>query len=172
MRDPSLANALEAAAKLQRAVDGIVRPPSEIAPSSAEPIIYIALVKGTRGYIERVAHQVNGCYANAWYDACAVMLRRLVETLIIECFEFHKIEQTIKDSAGNYLFLRDLIDHALAEKAWTIGRTVRTSLPKLKDIGDKSAHSRRFNAHREDIDRVARDVRDVVQELVAIARLK
>lgn len=160
------------AVRLQEAADSVLCPPSAIAASRAEPVIYMALVKDTRGYLERVAHQINGCYSNGWYDACSVMLRRLMETLLIECFEAHHIEHSIKDSAGNYLFLRDLVDRAMNEKTWTLGRSVRTALPRLKEIGDKSAHSRRYNAHREDIDRVAGDIRDVVQELVSLAKFK
>ncbi|HRI04883.1 MAG TPA: DUF4145 domain-containing protein [Pyrinomonadaceae bacterium] len=156
----------------QEAVDTHVKPPSEIAPSQNDAIIYFSLVRGTRGYIERVAHQVNGTYANGWYDACAVMLRRLLETLIIECFESHSIGNKIKDTNNNFRYLRDLIDLTLNETSWNLGRNVKTALPKLKDIGDKSAHSRRYNAHREDIDKLAKDIRDVVQELVALAGLK
>lgn len=159
------------AADLQHVVNETIKPPSAIAVSRDEPVIYMALVRGTRGYIEKVAHQANGCYANGWYDACAVMLRRLLETLIIECFEAHKISDRIKDRQGNYLFLRDLVDHALAEKSWTLGRSVRTVLPKLKELGDKSAHDRRYNAHREDIDKVLKNVRDTIQELLGVANL-
>ena len=132
----------------------------------------MAMVRGTRGYIERVAHQANGTYANGWYDACAVMIRRLLETLIIECYESHKIEARIKDAAGNYLFLKDLVDRAIAEPTWTLGRTVRSVLPKLKELGDKAAHNRRYHAHREDIDKVLRDLRDAVQELLVLSKLK
>lgn len=172
MSATSIEGAVELARSLQSAADAALKPPSATSASRSEPVIYIALVKGTRGYIERVAHQVNGCYSNAWYDASAVMLRRLIETLLIECFEAHRLEAKIKDTSGNYMFLRDLVEHALKESTWTLGRTARAALPRLKEIGDKSAHSRRYNAHREDIDRVAGDVRDVVQELVALARLK
>ncbi len=160
------------AKNLQEAVNDNVKPPSDIAPSPDEPIIYLSLVKGTRGYIEKVSHQINGCYAHAWYDACAVMLRRLLETLIIESFEHHKLQETIKDSNGHYLYLRDLIDRTLAEPSWTLGRNIRTALPKLKEIGDKSAHSRRYNAHRQDIDKLSKEIRDVVQELLSLANLK
>jgi hypothetical protein len=168
----SLADAVSFAADLQKVINDNVKPPSETAPSHTEPVIYMALVRGTRGYIEKVSHQANGCYANGWYDACAVMVRRLLETLIIECFETYRIESTIKDHNGNYLFLRDLIEKMMNESAWTLGRHVRSVLPKLKDLGDKSAHNRRYNAHREDLDKVLKDLRDTVQELVALARLK
>ena len=160
------------AADLQRLVNDTIKPPSETAISRDEPVIYLAMVRGTRGYIERVAHQVNGSYANGWYDACAVMLRRLLETLIIECYEAHKIEDRIKDKAGNYLFLKDLVDRTLAENSWTLGLAFRSVLPKLKDLGDKAAHNRRYNAHREDIDKLLKDLRDTVQELLVLAGLK
>ena len=163
---------LHVALELQRIVDENIKPPSAIAVSRAEPVIYMALVNGTRGYIERVAHQANGCYAQGWYDASAVMLRRLLETLIIECYEAHAIADRIKDSTGNYFFLRDLVDRLLTEDKWTLGRNVKTVLPKLKELGDKSAHSRRFNAHREDLDKVLDPLRDTVQELVSLAKLR
>jgi hypothetical protein len=100
------------------------------------------------------------------------MMRRLVETLIIECFEKHKIEATIKNSKGDYLYLADLIDKAIAETAWSLGRNSKHALPRLKTLGDQSAHSRRYTAHREDIDKLSSDFRTVCQELIYLSGLK
>lgn len=172
MTKASLLHAVELATKLQSVVSETVKPPSDTAVSHEEPVIYMALVRGTRSYIERVAHQVNGAYQHGWYDASAVMIRRLLETLIIECYEAHKIESRIKDAAGNYLFLKDLVEKALSETTWTLGRNVRSVLPRLKDVGDKSAHNRRYNAHRQDVDKLIEHLREAVQELVALAKLK
>lgn len=168
----TVAETLGLAAELQRLVHNTVKPPSETAVSYDEPVIYMSLVQGTRSYIIKTAHQANGTYQQGWYDACAVMIRRLVETLIIEVYERHKIEAKIKDQHGNYLFLRDLVDMALAETMWTLGRNVRTVLPKLKDIGDKAAHNRRFNTVRQDVDKLIPHLREAAQELVALADLK
>ncbi|GAI02150.1 unnamed protein product, partial [marine sediment metagenome] len=74
--------------------------------------------------------------------------------MIIEVFESHKIESKIKNPNGDYLYLGDLITKILNEQSWNLGRNARKALPRLKDIGDQSAHSRRFVAHREDIDKV------------------
>lgn len=172
MQAHTVAETLNLAAELQRLVHETVKPPSETARSHEEPVIYISLVQNTRSYIVKTAHQANGSYQHGWYDACAVMIRRLVETLIIEVYERHKIESDIKDMHGNYLFLRDLVDKVLAESAWTLGRNVRLVLPKLKDIGDKAAHNRRFNAMRQDVDKLIPHLRETVQELVALADLK
>jgi hypothetical protein len=95
----------------------------------------ISIVAGTPAYIEKIAVQANGCYERGWYDSAAVMIRRLIETLIIECFEKHGTEAKIKNSDGNYSFLGDLIQRFLSE-SWSISRNTKNSLPKLKDIKD------------------------------------
>lgn len=147
-------------------------PPEEGIAATTQPVIMMSLVRGTRGYIEKVANQINGAYENGWYDACAVMLRRMIETLIIETFEHHKIEAKIQNSSGDFLYLRDLIDKMLAEKTWNLGRNTKLALPKLKDVGDKSAHSRRFVAQRGDIQPLLADIRTVIQELLYLSHLK
>jgi hypothetical protein len=131
-----------------------------------------SLVRGTRGYIERITNQINGAYENGWYDACAVLLRRLLETLIIESFEAHGIAGSIKNVAGDFFYLRDLVGKLQKETAWNLSRNAKQALPKLKDIGDKSAHSRRFVAQRGDIQPLISDIRTVVQELLFISKLK
>ncbi len=151
----------------------ILLPPESGSNSIGQLVIPKALFMGTRGYIERIANQVNGCYGNGWYDASAVMIRRLLETLIIEVFETYSIAHKIQNTSGDFLYLSDLIDITLAEKSWNLGRNVKKNLPKLKDIGDKSAHSRRYNAVRNDIDKLLKDnMRDVFQELIYLAKLK
>jgi len=147
-------------------------PPEGGLEAIGQPVVPFALVRGTRGYLERITHQINGTYSNGWYDSCAVMIRRLIETLIIEAFESHNIAHVIKNQAGDFLYLSDLISKTLSETTWNLSRNARQALPKLKDIGDKSAHSRRFNAVRNDIDKINAEIRVVVQELVYLAGLK
>lgn len=149
-----------------------VGPPEDGIVSHAQLVIFTPIVRNTREYIMRVANQINGSYENGWYDACAVMLRRLIETLIIEAFESHNISNKIKNSSGDFLYLKDLIDKTLSEPSWNLGRNTKKSLPKLKDIGDKSAHSRRYIAQRGDIQPLLDDIRTVVQELIYIAKFK
>lgn len=161
--------------KVRQLRDGVRErnpPPEEGAPSPDDPVIMFSLVRNTRGYIERVVHQINGAYANGWYDACAVMIRRLVETLIIQSFEKYGISDKIKGASGDFLFLRDLINVTLAEASWNLSRNTKQALPRLKYVGDLSAHSRRYIAQRKDIDKLMHDLRVVVQELVTVAELK
>jgi hypothetical protein len=67
------------------------------------------LTEAKRGYLVTIGRQMNGCFAQGWYDACAVMMRRLIEVTIIEAFEHNNIAHRIKDAQGNYLHLSDLI---------------------------------------------------------------
>lgn len=164
--------AREAARAIQREAPRHVRPPEDGQKAASEQVVPMSIVRGTRGYIEAVANQANGCYERGWFDGSAVMIRRLLETLIIEVFEHHGIDAKIKNNNGDFVHLSVLISTALAEKKWNLSRTSKHALPRLKDIGDKSAHSRRYNAHRKDIEKVLDDIRVVVQELVYLAGLK
>jgi len=169
----TLGRSIAAAAKaIQGDIAKELGPPEEGLRAATQSVIPLSVVRGTRGYIERVSNQANGAYEKGWYDACAVMIRRLLETLIIEAFEHHDLADRIKNPAGDFLYLGDLVDKCLQEKTWNLTRNCKQAMPKLKDIGDKSAHSRRFNAHRGDIDPRLADIRLVVQEFVYLAGLK
>lgn len=163
---------LEASKAIQFEVTSYGTVPDEGLPSYSQQVLPKSLFLNTRGYLEKIVNQINGCYEKGWFDGCAVMIRRLVETLIIECFEKHKIAAKIKGSNGDFLHLKDLIQAMLAESAWNLGRNTRQSLPKLKNIGDKSAHSRRFTARRWDIDKIRDDIRVITEELIYLSGLK
>ena len=148
------------------------KPPDEGLPSETEQVLAASITRGTRGYIERIVTQINGSYEHGWFDACAVMMRRLLETAIIEVFESKGLASRIKGQSGDFLYLSELVDAALNETSWNLGRNTKRALKELKAVGDRSAHSRRFIAHRQDIDRVIPLLRDAIQELVYLAGLK
>src|SRR6266478_9582498 len=115
----------------EEAPKSFVAPPVGTRPAN-EYLLPFALVRGTRGYVEKVVNQVNGCYEKGWFDGCAVMMRRLIETLIIECFEEHQIAHKIKNPNGDFFYLADLIDKTLQEQGWNLGRNAKQALPRLK----------------------------------------
>jgi hypothetical protein len=129
----------------------------------------------TRGYVEIVCKQLNGCFRAAYYDAASVMLRRLMETLIIEAYEKLKRSDEIKDGDGNYLMLKHLVERASGKPphaGLNLGRDARKNLEDVKSLGDRSAHNRRFNAHSTDLISIQAGVRTTAQELIQIADLK
>lgn len=122
----------------------------------------------TRGFIHKVCEQLNGCYEAGYYDAACVLARRLVETLIIECYVTQKREAEIQGSDGNYLMLRDLANVALNKSPLNLGRDAKKALPEVKEIGDRSAHTPRFNAVQADLDKLQSGLRVLVDELIHI----
>lgn len=134
-------NIFNTAKAIQAEVRSQLGPPEEGLLSATQQVLPASIVRGTRGYIERVVNQINGSYENGWYDACAVMIRRVLETLIIEAFEKHGIAAKIKNTNGDFFYLRDLIDASLRESVWNLTRNCKQAMPRLKDIGDRSAHS-------------------------------
>jgi len=129
------------------------------------------LTRTSRGYLISIGRQMNGCFESGFYDAGAVMMRRLLETAIIEAFESKKVEAKIKNTQGDYLQLTDLIAAALTETSWNLTRNTKQALPRLRDIGHLSAHSRRFTAQKTDVERIRMDCRVAIEEFLQIAGL-
>lgn len=148
----------------------LLRLPPEVGRQArTQQVLPLSIVQDTRNYLEAVAHQINGPYEQGWYDACAVMMRRLIETLIIELFEARGRTNAIKDGSGNYVHLDALIGRAIGEGSWNLHRNTKQVLHKVKQLGDNSAHSHRFNARRTDIDNIQVGFRAAVQDLIRLA---
>lgn len=146
-------------------------PPETGKASATQQVLPISVVRGTRPYLEAITNQFNGAYENGWYDACAVMMRRLIETLIIEVFEGQGMPNKIQTESGDFLQLNRLIDRVCTERRWNLSRATKRALSDVKNVGGNSAHSRRFTAHRVDIDNLKADFRVAVQELVSLSEL-
>ncbi|GAA0743138.1 hypothetical protein [Gaetbulibacter jejuensis] len=126
----------------------------------------LELLSNTRGYIINIGNQASLCYQSGLYDASLVMIRKLLETLIIECFEFNSISNKIKNKDNYFFYLGDLIDLFVKEPKWSLSRNTINSLPKIKKLGDLSAHNRRFSAKKHDLDKISEDLRIVIEELI------
>ena len=147
-----------------------LRQPPEIGAASAtESVLPLSVVRGTRGYLQTITHQINGSYEQGWYDACAVMMRKVIEVLIIELFEGRGLAARIQTHTGDFMQLDALIGKVTGEPTWNLSRTTKRALPDIKKVADNAAHGRRFAAHRGDIDRLRVGFRAAVQELVDLS---
>lgn len=138
----------------------------------SEELFPFEIIENTRGYLENIAKQAILCYQNGLYDGCLVLIRKLIEGLIIECFEKHGIAENIKGADDNYLYLSDLIRITISETTFTISRNSKKAFPEIKKFADLAAHNRRFNAKKADLDKIKGDVRIIIEELVHIAEIK
>ncbi len=159
-------NALDALRQLQESAEDATQPPLEGTKPRTARVIDPTLIAGTRGYLEKVADQINGTYENGWYDACAVMLRRFVETLIIETYIEKNKEAAIKKTDGDFYSLKRLIDEACNGSNLNLSRDTKDILRKLKKLGDRSAHNRRFIAKRSYFDELFENLHLDMQTLI------
>jgi hypothetical protein len=170
--DSSRENRLASSRELSHALRTKWKQPKPPASKPGNELFPLALITQTkRGYLLTITIEMNGCFREGWYDGCAVMMRRLVEIVLIEAFEHQGVADNAKDAAGNYLHLSDLIGHALVEPKFKLSRNARTELPKLRNIGHRSAHGRYFTAQLADIQKVEDGVRVVVEEFLNHAGL-
>lgn len=148
------------------------QPKSTSTPAADEGFFPLTiLAQANRGYLTAIGRQMNGCFAQGWYDACAVMMRRLIEISIIEAFEHKGIANKIKSADGNYLHLSDLVALAIAEPNLTLSRNTKKLLPQLRDVGHMSAHGRYYFARKDDMEKVQPGCRVVVEEFLHHASL-
>ena len=163
---------LDAARKIQVFIDDAITPPQELVTPISESVLPYSIFLNSNSYIRKVVNQINATYDAMCFDACAVMIRRLLEILIVEVYESKGLATLITDSKGDYFFLAELVMQLISNKSWHLGRTTKNRLPIIKGIGDLSAHSRRFTAQRSDIDRIKDDLRVISEELLYLSNLR
>lgn len=139
-------------------------------PPPSDSVVPIELFIGVP-FLERVVVQINGAYDTALYDCCAVMCRRLVETLIIQSYLKQGREDEIKDSGESFVPLGRLVNYAKGDPKLALTRNSKRALADVKTLGDWSAHSWRYNARKADIDAKASSIRLLSEELAHIAGL-
>ena len=99
------------------------------------------------------------------------MCRRLVETLIIEVYESEGRASDVKGKDGHFFMLADLTKAITTDQRFNLGRNAQKGLEEFKRLGDLSAHNRRFNAQRGDIDKIQSGLRVSSEELMHLAKL-
>jgi hypothetical protein len=125
----------------------------------------------TRRYLETLVFQINGTYQFGFYDGCAVLCRRLVETLLIESFEKTGIASIIKQN-NSYLQLSDIVALATSGQHIRLARGSGDALTEIKEMGDAAAHSRTYITKQKDIDHIRMKLRRIVSELQHLAKIE
>ena len=125
----------------RRELDDVLNPAvRRIVVRESSSVLPMELFSDTRGYIVRVVDQINKSFDAGLYDCCAVMCRRLIETLIIELYEHLKRGAEIKGADGHYLMLAPLMAFLLKDGSISLSRNGSKGLSDFKNLGDLSAH--------------------------------
>lgn len=136
----------------------ILNPTNELYP--------LDIFENTRDYLKAFAQEASCCYDTGLYNSCLFMIRKIIETLIIELYESKGMESKIKNPNNDFYQLADLIRLATNENSWKFSKIVKENLPKIKLLADSSVHSKRFKARKTDIENMKTDVRISFEELI------
>lgn len=126
---------------------------------------------GTRKYLEQIVRQINGSYEAGFYDACATLCRRLMESLIIDCYVTAKRAHEIQRD-GVFLMLDSLITVITSDRSIVLGRNTPNTMREVKTIGDTAAHDRTYITPKLDLDDMRLRYRHLIQELLDLAKIK
>lgn len=128
-------------------------------------------VAGTRRYLEELTRQINGSYDYGFYDACAALMRRLIESLIIEIYIHQKRHQDIQ-SGGVFVGLDRLIGVITNDQKVSLGRSTPKTMLETKQLGDTAAHDRVYITPQVDVDDLKAKYRRMTQELLDKAGIR
>jgi hypothetical protein len=136
-------------------------------------LISIEQFDETRGYLKRLVEEINGCFSAGYYDACLVMIRRIIETLIIECFESKNIESKIKNDSGNFVYLTEMLPVFFGEDkgAWNLSRNnIQNTIKDLVLLKcHPAAHHRSYISRLSDIQRFESSLNFFISDAIRIA---
>lgn len=138
-------------------------------PKNSGSVLDVSTFAHSRKYIQNIVWQINASYDQALFDCCAVMCRRLFETLVIDAFDHQNCLKDITGKNGEIFPLSGLISVLKSQNAFRIGRQVKAAADNLKNIGDWSAHSRTFIARQGHIDKISSDLSVSTMELLHLA---
>jgi hypothetical protein len=127
---------------------------------------------GSRQYLQALVTQINGSYHFGFYDACAVLCRRLEECLLILAFEAAGARADLLDGNGEYRPLNEIIGLLSSTRHVKLARGSSAILTKIKELGDTAAHHPTYVTRQRDIDDQRVGYAKVVSELVHLAKLK
>ncbi len=136
-----------------------------------DTILPNSLYTGTRGYIEKLAKQINSSYENNIFDGCAVLMRRLLEVLLILGYEHIGRKDEIEDD-GELKNLNFVINYTLSNNIFSLSKGTRECLDDFRKLGNFSAHRIQYNCRKADIKNVAMEYRVCVEELLYANGLK
>lgn len=120
-------------------------------------------------FIQHLEPQINGCWDRQWYEACALTIRRLLESLIIHLYEKRGWGAEIRGQ-DSYLKLQKLVDKACGDGRIGLGKKPKEGLQHLKQIGDVAAHDFRVRVRRSDLEQKRTELRLACERLIFIAQ--
>lgn len=126
-----------------------------------------ALYNGLQSNIQSLCKQINASYENNLFDCTAVIMRRLLESLLVLCYQNSGIEADIMDKSGLYhISLDKMIKNAEQNTTLAFSANTRREMALFKDLGNYSAHKIWYNCTQQDIKPHILKYRTIIEELM------
>ncbi|MFA5421095.1 MAG: DUF4145 domain-containing protein [Patescibacteria group bacterium] len=123
-----------------------------------------------RSYIISILNQINTSYNIKNYDCVAVMVRRLMESLIIDIYILKGRSDEIRNG-DSFMMLEKLITKFVSDKMVILSRSLPKNMLKIKDLGDRAAHDRNYITSILDINDNKTIFRVTINELLKLANI-
>lgn len=120
---------------------------------------------GKRPYLDRLIKQINFCYGHNCYDACAILMRRLFEVLLVLTYQNKGEEAAITKPDGSHKMLEGIVKDAVQNKNLGIPSRISKNYDAFREVGNNSAHNITYAAGKLDIDNIVRDYRVMLEDL-------
>ena len=132
---------------------------------SNSELIEEAKFYGKKPFIDRLIKQINFTYGNNCYDACAVLMRRLFEVLLVLSYQNLEIEADITNPQGNHFMLEGIVKSAVQNKKLNVPSRIAKNFDLFREVGNNSAHSITYTAGKKDIDDIKVNYRVMMEDL-------
>ena len=120
---------------------------------------------GKRPFLDRLIKQINFCYGHNCYDACAVLMRRLFEVLLVLAYQNKGVEADITKPDGSHKMLEGIVKDAVSNRSLEIPTRISKNFDLFREVGNNSAHSITYTAGKLDIDKISGDYRVMMDDL-------
>lgn len=121
--------------------------------------------------VQSLCKQINSSYENNLFDCTAVIMRRLLESLLVLSYQKAGIETDIMN--GNYhVTLDKIIKNAEQNITLALSSNTKKDMALFKDLGNYSAHKIWYNCTQGDIKPHILKYRAIIEELLFKAGLK
>lgn len=124
------------------------------------------LFAGKDRYLRDITVEVNTAFRNGAYNACSVLLRRLLETLIIKAHTRNGTVAMAQDANGEFHHLTRLIDDVTNNRLFGLSRNAYDAMPELKRLGDWGAHNPNVLVRVTDLEPLKANARLCFEELL------
>lgn len=123
--------------------------------------------------IQRICKQINASYENNLFDCAAVLMRRLLESLLVLSYQKNDIEADIMDKSGNHhITLDKIIKNAEQNTKLALSASTKKEMCLFKDLGNYSAHKIWYNCTQQDIKPHILKYRAIIEELMYKSGIK